>query len=182
MSDLCFLALDLSQTSTGVALWFEGEIPETKVLKNGKEGPERLVWIRDQIRDLTLNWVVRQPNLVILEGYDFGTRHGAHHAGELGGIVRVDLWEHGIPYVLVSPSQLKKYATGRGNASKSEVLQVAVHRFGRTFKTDDEADARWLLDMALARYGLPHVRMPAPNRAVLDKITWPVLTALEVPA
>lgn len=180
MRDLCFLALDLSQTSTGVALWFEGEIPETKALKNSLEGPERLIWIRDQIRELTIR-CVRPPDLVVLEGYDFGTRHGAHHAGELGGIVRVDLWEHGIPYVVVSPAELKKYATGRGNASKHDVSQAAAHRFGRTFKTDDEADARWLLDMALARYGLPHVRMPVPNRAVLDKIVWPEIP-LEVVA
>lgn len=180
MPDLRIVALDLSQTSTGVAIWCDPHDYSTTALTNSKEGPARLAWIRNEIRHIAINPVF-PTDLVVLEGYDFGTRHGAHHAGELGGIVRVDLWEFGVPYVLVSPSELKKYATGKGNSSKSAVLQQAVHRFGRTFKTDDEADALWLLQMALAYYGLPHVPMPKTHTAVLDKIDWPTLKA-EVPA
>ncbi len=114
------------------------------------------------------------PDLVAIEGYAMGahTAH-AHALGELGGVVRLELWRAGIPYVEIPPACLKKFATGRGNASKDQVLVAAVQRSsGRTF-TNDEADAWWLWLMALDHLGAPPVKMPEAQRAVLRNIHWP---------
>ena len=54
-----------------------------------------------------------------------------------------------IPYEGVAPSQIKKHATGKGNSSKDEILRTARERWGDTIRYSDEADARWLLDLAL---------------------------------
>lgn len=175
-SDLRLAGLDLSLTSTGYAESVPMGIVVC-VLKPKTTGCKRLVQVRNEV--LTL---AQGADLILIEGYSFGTRnHRAEAIGELGGVVRVALYEAGIPFLEVSPKEIKKYATGKGNASKEAVYGAAVHRAGREFATTDEADAWWLLQMALAHYGLPHVPMPVVNRAVLDKIAWPTLARIEAP-
>lgn len=52
-----------------------------------------------------------------------------------------------------SPSEIKKFATGKGNAGKPEVMKAARERFGFTDGDDNEADALCLLHLAIAEYG-----------------------------
>lgn len=170
MRDLRVAGLDLSLTSTGLCAYNSGKIT-THIARSRHIGPARLVTIRDRVLDLVQT--VFDASLVLIEGYSYNSRNGGERLGELGGVIRVALYEAGVPYVEVSPPQLKKYATGKGNASKDTVYGAAVHRAGREFATTDEADAWWLCQMALAHLGLPHIEMPRPNRAVLDRIAWP---------
>lgn len=55
--------------------------------------------------------------------------------------------ENGIEYRGYSPSEIKKHATGKGNASKDAMVAAARERFGSVID-DNEADAIWLLDLA----------------------------------
>lgn len=95
--------------------------------------------------------------LCVIEGYSFGSAGGkvsghAHDRAELGGILRnalVDVCR----VVEVAPSSLKKYATGKGNADKAEVISALSRRYGRTFKSDDAADAFALLQIGLCLVG-----------------------------
>lgn len=57
---------------------------------------------------------------------------------------------HGIPYYGVHPATIKKYATGKGNAKKPEMVE-AMRALGYTVTGDDEADALALLLLALER-------------------------------
>jgi crossover junction endodeoxyribonuclease RuvC len=95
--------------------------------------------------------------------------------GELGGVVRLALWEAKVPFVEIPPSCLKKYATGRGNAGKEDVLQAAVIRSGHTFADNNAADAWWLHQMGLAHY-VPEspllVKVPQLHREGLAKVAW----------
>jgi crossover junction endodeoxyribonuclease RuvC len=179
---LRIVALDLSLNSTGVATTAHAlDDVETWVLKTKLTGMERLAWLRLRITEIATGpW--EEASVVVLEGYSFGSQGRAvFQIGEAGGVVRLALHDLGIPVVEIAPSALKKYATGSGNAPKDAVLQAAVIRSGHIFQTNDCADAWWLHQMASAHYGLPHIPMPALNRAVLDKIVWPTLT-LEVVA
>ncbi len=58
-----------------------------------------------------------------LEGYGHGMARGyaLTQLGELDGVIRTALFEAGVPFVEVAPATLKKYATGRGNATKPRV-------------------------------------------------------------
>jgi len=47
----------------------------------------------------------------------------------------------GIKWIEITPSQVKKFATGMGNCGKDIVLQQVYKRWGMEFKTSDEADA-----------------------------------------
>ena len=56
--------------------------------------------------------------------------------------------DHAIPYRGVHTADIKRHATGKGNAPK-QVMIAAARARGWTLTDDNEADALWLLDLAL---------------------------------
>ena len=130
------LALDLSLTSTGVAS-DEG----TFTIKTSETGAERLAYIRDEVRKAVFRYV---PEVVAIEGYAYARANQAHQIGELGGVVRLLLHDMGIDTLIVPPASIKKWATGKGNADKDTMLEVAIREFAFEGHGNDEADA-WLL-------------------------------------
>lgn len=124
--------------------------------------------------------------LVVVEGYSFGSQGRATFSvGELGGAVRVKLFERGVPFVEVSPAVLKKFATGSGSAGKDGVLLAAARRGGKLFAgmSNDEADAFWLLAAgyaALASRGVGGelVGVPTLQSGALEKVDWRPLDGL----
>lgn len=192
MPDLRVVGLDLSLSATGTATRAVGDTGEVEILMSTIRHPllpsklvgQELLEARcrrvARIRDEVLGLVQSLPTFIALEGYSYGSKgNSIVQIAELGGAVRVALWEAGLPVALISPSELKLYATGKGNASKEEVLVQAVVRSRFEFFTNNTGDAWWLLQMALAHLGLPHIEMPKPNRAVLERIAWPAIPALE---
>jgi crossover junction endodeoxyribonuclease RuvC len=51
------------------------------------------------------------------------------------------LFQRQVTTVPISPATLKKYATGRGNAVKDEMMAAAIHRFCIASDEDNKADA-----------------------------------------
>lgn len=162
------VGLDLSLVSTGIA-----DIAGTFTVKTTARGPQRLNEIRSVVRDFT-----RAANLVVLEGYAYNKHQGMAAIGELGGVIRLLLHTRGIRYVEIPPASLKKYACGRGNASKDDMLGAAYKRLPAFDGNNDCADAAFLRAMALDFYGFPVCDMPAVNRTALDAIAWPDLKDL----
>lgn len=163
------LAIDPSLTRTG---WAGPSIDDHGVLippKGMDRGVQRLLWIRERVLDAAVT-----AELVVLEGYGFGPQrgHAAIELAELGGVLRVGLYMAGVPFVDVAPASLKKFATGKGNASKAEVLVAAVKRLGYDGADDNVADALWLWTMAMTAYGEPPVPMPAENREAVLRVQW----------
>lgn len=161
------IAFDLSLTATGYAM-----IDEAGVLKPPElSGVERLQWIRDNVLRLA-----RGDAVVVIEGYSFGSGHKAHNIGELGGVVRVALHEAGHTVVVIPPTSRAKYATGKGNAPKEQVLAEAIRRLGYTGHDHNVSDAMWLLAMAADQYNVAgRVRVPASHRTALKAVTWPAI-------
>lgn len=162
------VGLDLSLTSTGYSCRDVREAISTK-----SKGAERLVLVSEKIMELIS--AVDNP-VVIVEGYSFASRNSqAHSIGELGGVVRVALWRSGIPYVEVPPTSRAKFATGKGNASKGEVLSSVSARTGIVWSgngADDICDAFILEEMGLAYLGDAKWKWPAVNLSALEKIDW----------
>lgn len=67
-----------------------------------------------------------------------------HVYGEFLGQLKVWAKANDIPYLGVPVATIKKHVTGRGNASKEEVVRAIVDR-GHTPMDDNEADALSLL-------------------------------------
>lgn len=83
--------------------------------------------------------------------YELVRRHLGTDAAQIyGGIVMVlTAWcdEHGIPYEGLPVGTVKKHATGKGNASKEEMIQAAQQKFGIEPRDDNEADALHIMDL-----------------------------------
>jgi len=192
------LGLDLSLTSTGAARFASGPLadgPETFLVRSAKKGVARIdaqaAAIGQAVRDY-------DPDLVTVEGPGYySAAQGAYwheNAGLWWAVVR-GLWRTRRPYAVVPPSVLKKYATGKGGADKTAMVVAAVRRFGLEEISADEADALWLAAAGLQHYGVPGVRMPAEQAAVLEGVVtdrktktsrpvvpWPATLARPVPA
>jgi Holliday junction resolvasome RuvABC endonuclease subunit len=69
-----------------------------------------------------------------------------------------------VPYEAVPIGTIKKHATGKGNASKKEMVDAAVRR-GHAPKDDNEADALALMHWMLNTYATPstHHHRHAPD-------------------
>lgn len=70
--------------------------------------------------------------------------------GECAGAIKALLWEHCLlSPTIVAPTQLKKFATAKGTADKTEVLHAVKTFYGHDFgKKDDIADAYVLARIA----------------------------------
>lgn len=66
---------------------------------------------------------------------------------ELQAVIKLWCEENNIEYRGYSPTEIKKHATGKGNANKSLMIQAAGLRLGWLGTDDNEADALWLLDL-----------------------------------
>jgi Holliday junction resolvasome RuvABC endonuclease subunit len=164
---IAVIGLDLSLRRTGIA-----EADGTVRALNTKEvGVTRLLSIRNEIEaTVERAWNTTRNVWAVLEGYSYGSPAQLPQLGELGGVVRVALHEANTPFIVVAPGTLKKYATGKGNAGKPEVVRAAAKRLGYDGFDDNEADALWLRALGLDWLGLPEVDVPALNRTALKAV------------
>lgn len=119
----------------------------------------------------------------MIEGYSFSSRNSqAHSIGELGGVIRLMLYEMNIPFVEIPPTSRAKFATGRGNASKHDVISSISAKTGIIFSGaggDDRCDAWVLEQMAYARLGISGFAWTKEQLQSLDKVDWnPLLSAI----
>lgn len=162
------MGLDLSLTSTGYSI--NGE---TGAIAVKTKEAERLYEIREDVVNL-----IKSHNVdsVVIEGYAFSARNSqSHKIGELGGVIRLALYELGIPYVDVPPTCRAKFATGKGNSSKTEVVSAVSARTGIVWSgksTDDMCDA-WLLEqMGLTALGHAQYDWPKSSTDALKTVDW----------
>lgn len=162
------MGIDLSLTSTGISI-----SGETSVIAVKTKGMQRLSDISQAIISLVST---RKIDAVAIEGYSFASRNSqAHSIGELGGVVRLSLWKNGIAFIDIPPTSRAKFATGRGNAGKNEVVSSVSARTGIVWSgkgADDMCDA-WILEqMLLTHLGLSEIDWPAIQRSALEKVDW----------
>jgi Holliday junction resolvasome RuvABC endonuclease subunit len=158
------IGLDLSLTATGIAD-VEGY---ARVIKTAElRGMHRI----DVIRRAVGAALVALPDVVSIEGYSFGSKGRALTGlAELGGVIRLQCWSAGIPYLDVPPAVLKRYALGAGRGTKTEMVIAARERLGYRSADPDEADALWLRALALDELGAPVVKLPKAHRAALPGV------------
>lgn len=154
-----FIGLDLSLTSTGVAVAHRGHIVTARVMSKPAGGTsadtaERLLTIVTGIFD---HIPTTEHTRVAIEGPSFGSKGGsAHERAGLWWGVRTKLARRGIDTIVIPPTSVKKYATGRGNATKDEVLAAAIRRYpAADITSNDVADGTILAAMCARYHGNP---------------------------
>lgn len=144
LTGFAFSALDVDDQSKHL----------TWVYKSPYSGVERLVDIRQWLVD-HLDYVHEQGHSVMdiaMEGTVLAS-HAALVLGELSATVRLTIYDYwksnSLQFpLLVPPMTLKKFASGKGNAKKQEMLLQIYKRWNVEFNDDNAADA-----YALARLG-----------------------------
>lgn len=159
------IGLDLSLSRTGYAA-ATGDLYSIGYTVGGaQDRGRRLHGLREKLRARILATLPKVPgatiDLAVVEGYNLGKTPGLQgrlHAAEWRGVVLELLFAFGIEFVEVSPSTLKLYATGKGNADKAAMVSAALGAGGLP-RNDDEADAFWL-----RAWGIDLLRSLEPNR------------------
>lgn len=73
------------------------------------------------------------------------------------------------------PTSLKKFATGKGNATKADMRMALFQRAGIDCRDDNQVDAWWLHQIGLhISSSLPRLVLPQTHTVALDKINIPL--------
>lgn|GEM_PF-3017346 len=106
-----------------------GALPPRKVKAGDEQGvTQRLVELREVLGD----FLQSSGNIMnaALEGYAFARQAFSHSLGEVGGLVRLALWDAGIPFRVYDPQAVKIFSAGKGNAKKHEVMEAVERKWG----------------------------------------------------
>lgn len=101
---------------------------------------ERLTdWNSDEHRYETIaDWaidIVMGCSHVALEGYAYSASGKVFQIAENTGILKYKLYELSIPVTIIPPTEVKKFATGKGNADKNAMYSAWSHETGVDLKT-----------------------------------------------
>lgn len=165
------LGVDLSLTATGIATAAPTHHhTDTLHPPSGLYGRARIRWVRDHV----LAWA-GETDLVVVEGPSYGsTGRGQHERAGLWWIVTSALERAGHRTAVLPPTSLKRYATGKGNAGKDQVLTAAVRRIIGFDGDNNAADAAWLAYAGLDQLTAgAHSLVPQAHRLALSGGDWP---------
>ncbi len=146
-----YLGIDQSLNGTGLCLLTEyGTVERFETVDPaGRRDAERLAFIKERVVRFLAQGVVR----VTFEGYSYDSVSKHFMLGEVGGVLHLTVFEHGVPYVVVPPALVKKYATGNahafeaGNSFAHDVIAAAKDAGVRP-ADDNQADAYFLARIA----------------------------------
>ena len=62
--------------------------------------------------------------IINLEDYSFASKGKTFHIAENMGMLKYKFYKLKIPFNLIAPSSVKKYATGKGNANKEKMVDT----------------------------------------------------------
>jgi Holliday junction resolvasome RuvABC endonuclease subunit len=142
--------LGIDQSYSGFAITaLQDDSFYAEVYKSDKGGIDRL---RD-IQSHVMNWLYEFNNVadVAMEGYAFGSQM-ANMLGELGGMVKLTLLDFGIYPMIVPPTTLKKYVTGKGTGVPKSQMLLFVYKKWDVDITDDNAADSYALARLVSGY------------------------------
>ena len=125
----------------------------TTVYKSNKLGIERLRDIQAHLMSTLVNQEIID---VAMEGYAFGSQM-ANMLGELGGMVKLTLLDFGVYPLIVPPTNLKKYVTGKGTGvPKSQMMLYAYKKWGVDVADDNATDSYALAHLVSGKHALAY--------------------------
>lgn len=132
-----YIGIDLS-TKTGIVQIGEyGNVQLAKEITSNKKDPERMIEIVESITE-----IIEPNSKIAIEGFSYGSRgRGMSFQFGLGYALRIELCKRNIPFLIVTPSQVKKYATGKGNTSKDNMILPIYRNWGFEHNSDNVRDA-----------------------------------------
>lgn len=135
-------------------------------------GVERLHYIRNALRAVLTEG---RPQMVVLEDYLPQQTGSGLATGELGGMIRLLVYDLGIPLAKVHPSTLRSFlSVGQGDDKTSGISKLSA-KTGRSWNTNDEAEAWGLAAMAYEQFGHGWLPLVKKQTAAVGRVEWPAL-------
>ncbi|OHR73990.1 hypothetical protein HMPREF3291_05235 [Bacillus sp. HMSC76G11] len=158
-----YVGIDPS-TKTGMVIMDGTEVWSKEITTHVKSDPLRFMNIAYQIMDL-----LGEGDVICIEGFSYGSRGaGVSTQYGIGWLIRAELIKNGYTYHEVSPTGLKKFASGKGNVKKDELVLPIFKRWGFEHKSDNVRDAYVLAQ--IARSISEEVELTAYQKDVLKKV------------
>jgi crossover junction endodeoxyribonuclease RuvC len=150
-----FFGIDASLTGSGICRLQDGVASCDTVKttpKTAETDLERYIYIADRI----MAEIPDNTQMVCMEDY-YTPRNPAQMGAAIVLIavdthIRIRLFQRGIPFIIVSPTTLKKFVTGKGGGSKDVIIMHLYKRYGLEFSDNNQADSFGLAVMARAVY------------------------------
>lgn len=163
-----WVGIDQSYSGFAITVLDENDNWKTWVYKAEGSGIQRLWDIRAFMYDVfyqSFDYYSVKVRDIAMEGYAFGSQM-AHMLGELGGMVKMYCFEEfGFNALLVPPTSLKKYVTGKGTGvQKNQMLLHIYKKWGIEFTDDNAADSYALARIAAQRGTLAY------EKEILEKL------------
>lgn len=135
-------------TKTGyVCLNGDGTVQDAKVIRfDDRKGFHR---VQSIAKSIVAGITHHEPDLILIEHYVIGRTSACIVLMEISASIRLSLYQAGFRWMNVTPTALKKFTTGKGNAKKPDMAAHVLRRWGFESKSDDIIDA-----YALARIPL----------------------------
>lgn len=142
-----YVGLDLS-TKTGLVIIDESGnvLTEKEITSKIKKDPQRMIDLTEQVLSH-----LEKDDIIAIEGFSYGSRgKGMSFQFGYGYSVQIALYTNDYDYLIVTPSQVKKFATGKGNASKDNMILPIYKKWGYEHESDNVRDAFVLAQIAIA--------------------------------
>lgn len=158
------IGIDPSLDATGIC-WANSETETV----HRSSGDHRLADIYDAVTSACYI----DPELAVIEDLPVHAM-SAGKTGMAQGVVRYALIHSDTPYVTVTPSTLKRFAAGKGNATKSDMRMELYKRTGIDLADDNQVDAWWLRQLGLhLLVADDRLALPQSHTVALDKVRLP---------
>ena len=160
-----FVGLDLS-TKTGLVIIDESGnlLTETEITSKIKKDPQRMIDLTEQVLAH-----LKKDDIIAVEGFSYGSRgRGVAFQYGYGYSVQIALYTNDFNYLIVTPSQVKKFATGLGNASKESMILPIYKRWGYEHESDNVRDAFILAQ--IARATKISTKLPKFQKEIIDAL------------
>ncbi|RLA02452.1 MAG: hypothetical protein DRQ42_00610 [Gammaproteobacteria bacterium] len=146
-----FIGLDPSFTGTGIVrIDAHGAVIDQNLFSTDSKEKveERLLYIVESVMEHIKH--PKLPHTICMEGIAFARK--STYAAQLGALhymLRVAMYIEDMNYIVIPPTNLKKFVTGKGNCKKDLMLLKTYRKWGIQFEDDNLCDAYGLARKAL---------------------------------
>jgi crossover junction endodeoxyribonuclease RuvC len=140
-----FIGIDPSTKTGFVALDEDGHVLRAKELTGvGSQDPKRMITLIDDIMAH-----IQKDDFIVIEGFAYGAKgQGVAFQYGLGHGIRMALARRGHKFIEVTPSAVKKFAAGKGNTKKEDMVLPLFKQWGFEHSSDNVRDAFVLAEIA----------------------------------
>ncbi len=143
------IGIDLALVNSGIVVLENSSIAKKVSIKSKPSGDrptdelKRIRKIVQEIEDIVSDY---NPSIAVIENLAFAIRSTTSltQLAGLSFLTRAMLSDYRIPFILVAPTTLKRFATGKGNSEKDHIVLAAYKEYGIDDINNDIADALFL--------------------------------------